>query len=160
MPRVHHVKRARKAVKSAGIKVGDSYYWWKFRYGGKHTSKTPPRQSQLTNSDKLSRAYAASESLEDIDVSAYESLDDLKSELENIASEVNEIAEEYSEGVQNMPEGLQQGSVAEEMEEKAKSLESWSNDIEQALDSIDEEDEDWRDQAASAIEEQAGSCPV
>ena len=70
MPRVHHVKRARKAVKSAGIKVGDSYYWWKFRYGGKHTSKTPPRQSQLTNSDKLSRAYAASESLEDIDVPA------------------------------------------------------------------------------------------
>lgn len=31
MPRVTHVKKARKAIPGTDIKVGDSYYWWKFR---------------------------------------------------------------------------------------------------------------------------------
>jgi hypothetical protein len=61
MPRVNFVKKARKAIPSSGIKVGDSYYWWKFRYGGKFVSKERPRQSQLTQS-KLSGVYAAEES--------------------------------------------------------------------------------------------------
>ena len=39
MPRVHHVKSARKDNPVA--KKGESYYWWKFRYGGKRYSKTP-----------------------------------------------------------------------------------------------------------------------
>ena len=42
MPRVNYVKKARKAIPGADIKVGDAYYWWKFRYGGKHVSKIRP----------------------------------------------------------------------------------------------------------------------
>lgn len=57
MPRVTHVKKARKAIPHAGIEVGDSYYWWKFRQGGKQVSKTPPKRSQLTNSPFLSALY-------------------------------------------------------------------------------------------------------
>ena len=160
MPRVHHVKRARKAIKSAGIKVGDSYYWWKFRYGGKRVSKTRPRASQLTMSDKLSRAYAAAEALEDIVVDDDTTLDDLKSLVDDIASDVGDIAQEYRDNRENMPESLQDGDVGQQMEENADSLESWQSDIEQCLDDVDEDDEDWRDSAITAIEDQAGACPL
>jgi predicted nucleic acid-binding Zn-ribbon protein len=160
MARAHFVKKARKANKAAGIKVGDSYYWWKFRYGGKHYSKTPPRQSQLTNSDKLSRAYAAAEALEDLVVDDDSTLDDLKSQLQDVSSEVEEIAQEYRDNRDNMPESLQDGDVGQQMEENADALEWWASDIEGCLDSLDEDEEDWRDHAVALIEEQAGSCPV
>ncbi len=55
MARAHFVKKARKDNPAAGIKAGDSYYWWKFRRGGKHYSKTAPRPSQLTQSEYLRR---------------------------------------------------------------------------------------------------------
>jgi predicted nucleic acid-binding Zn-ribbon protein len=160
MPRVYHVKAARKSIKSAGVEVGDSYYWWKFRHGGKHVSKTPPRASQLTQSDKKSRAFAAAEALEDISVDADTELDDLKSQLDDIASEVGEIAQEYRDSKDNMPESLQDSDTANLCEENADALESWQSDIEQALDSIDEDDEGWRDEAASAIQDVAGGCPL
>lgn len=160
MARAHFVKRARKAIPSAGVEIGDSYYWWKFRYGGKHVSKTPPRASQLTGSDKLSRAYAAAEALEDITVDEDSTLDDLKEQVQQVADDVNEIAEEYRENRDNMPEGLQEGDVGQQMEENAESLESWASDIEQCLDSVDEDEEGWQDEARNAIENQAGSCPV
>lgn len=57
MPRVHFVKKARKDVSNSDIKKGESYYWWKFRFGGKCVSRTPPKQSQLTQSDFLSQIY-------------------------------------------------------------------------------------------------------
>lgn len=160
MPRVNYVKKARKDVPGTDIKAGEPYYWWKFRYGGKRCSRTRPRASQLTQSDKKSRAYAAAEALEDIKVDEDTSLDDLKSQLEEIASEIGDIAEEYRESIQNMPESLQESDTAQQCEESAENLESWQADIEQALDSIDEESEDWRDEAQSAIEEQAGACPI
>ena len=43
MPRVNYVKKARK--NNPAVKRGESYFWWKFRYGGKQYSKTRPRQS-------------------------------------------------------------------------------------------------------------------
>jgi hypothetical protein len=160
MARAHFVKKARKAIKGTDIKPGDSYYWWKFRFGGKHCSKTRPRASQLTSSDKKSRAYAAAETLEDIKVDDDSTLDDLKSQLDDVASEVGEIAQEYRDSKDNMPEALQESDVAQQCEENADALESWQTDIEQCLDSIDEDAEDWRDDAISAIEEQAGACPL
>lgn len=160
MARAHFVKRARKDIPDTDVKAGDSYYWWKFRYGGKHVSKTPPRQSQLTQSDKLSRAYAAGEALDDITVDDDSTLEDLQSQLQDIASDVEEIASEYRESKDNMPESLQESDVAQQCEENAENLEAWQSEIEQALDSIDEDDEDWRDQAISAIEDVAAGCPL
>lgn len=138
MARAKFVKKARKAVPSAGIEVGDSYYWWKFRHGGKHYSKTAPRPSQLTNSDKLSRARACAEALEDIEVTEGMTLDELRDSVNEIASQIEEVAQEYRDSVDNMPEGLQQGSVAEECNEKADELENWQQEVESCLDSLDE----------------------
>lgn len=144
MARSHYVKRARKAVPAAGIEVGDSYYWWKFRHGGKHYSKTPPRQSQLTNSEKMSRAYAAAEDLSDYSSAITDSDDtsDIESRLEEIASEIRDIAQEYRDAVDNMPENLQSSPTADECNEKADALESWADDVESAIQSCDDKPEE------------------
>ena len=73
MPRVNSVEKARKSPGtcpkcSKKIEKGASYIHWKFRYGGKRIRCTicpRPRQSELTNSDKLSRCYAAGEASSD-----------------------------------------------------------------------------------------------
>lgn len=169
MPRVHYVKKARKTVKGTCIKKGEPYYWWKFRRGGKHTSPTRPRQSQLTQSDKKSRAYAAAEQLEDISVDADADLDDLKGQVESIADEIEEIASEYRESRENMPEALQDSDVGQLCEENADALESWADEVRDCLDNIDiEEDEEleegdepsWIEEARSAIMDAAGNCPI
>ena len=89
MPRVHHVKSARKDNPVA--KKGESYYWWKFRYGGKRYSKTPPKPSQLTQSPYFSSIRSLVEMIEEQEVRDEDMLNDLKEqvrdELESIQSE-------------------------------------------------------------------------
>jgi hypothetical protein len=155
MPRVHHVKKARKEIKRGDqviVAVGDSYYYWEFRHGGRQVSKTPPRRSQLTQSDKLSRAYQAEEALNDLDRSL--SYEDAASEVDSIASDIRDIAQEYRDSIENMPESLQQSSVAEQCEEKADELESWADSLESEAQSWDEETE-----MDSALDELEG-CPL
>lgn len=64
MARATFVKKARKDIPGTDIKAGESYYWWKFRFGGKHYSKTPPRRSQLTQSDFLGQLYAIEDEIQ------------------------------------------------------------------------------------------------
>jgi hypothetical protein len=140
MPRVHHVKKARKEIKRGDrviVQVGQPYYYWEFRYGGKHVSLTPPRRSQLTQSDKLSRAYQAEEALEDLDRSM--DYEDAQEQVRSIAEEIREVAQEYRDAVDNMPESLQSSSTADECNEKADELDNWADDIEAEADQWDEE---------------------
>lgn len=132
MPRVHRVQRARKANKEHGIKVGDSYYWWKFRHGGKCFSKTPPRPSQLTQS-KASNALAAAEEAEDI-IRDSADAEDMRAALTTAAEAIREVAQEYRDSRDNMPESLQDGPTGQDCEEKADALETWADDIESAVD--------------------------
>jgi len=98
MPKVHCVKAARKDYPECGIKKGDTYYWWKFRFGGKHESKTYPKQSQLTQSEFLSQVYALNERLEDLDASIY--IDD----PESLSSDLEEM--NNGTGIFNMDENI------------------------------------------------------
>jgi len=93
MPRVHHVKKARKDNPAA--KKGEPYYWWKFRYGGKRFSATRPRPSQLTQS-KWAMVLEAQEAVEDA-----ESLDDLRSALESASETCGDCASEYEEAAEH-----------------------------------------------------------
>jgi len=68
MPRVNFVQKARKDNPVA--KAGESYYWWKFRYGGKHYSLTRPRESQLTQSEFLGAMYSLLEEIQDFTLKA------------------------------------------------------------------------------------------
>lgn len=140
MPKVYHVKNARKDNSVA--KKGESYYWWKFRYGGKHYSKTRPKASQLTQSDFLSRAYELNERIEDLEV---DSIEDLRCEIEDIANEFRTLGEESYDNLSNMPDHLQESSSAgmllqersDRCEEIADELENIDTDIDE--DAIKEE---------------------
>ncbi len=146
MPRVHHVKKARKD--NPVVLKGQPYYWWKFAYSPKRYSNTRPRPSQLTQSDKLSRYYEAQETVDDIDTK--EHYLDIVIVLEEVAENVREIGEEYQESANNIREHFSESGTADECEEKCYMCEGTATSIEEAvlnLEILNENDK------ASAIQE-------
>lgn len=126
MARATLVKKARKDVPGTNIKAGDSYYWWKFRRGGKHYSKTPPRRSQLTQSS----FYAALWDIED-EIAALPADPVLQDSVEDIIGSLEELRDECQSSLDNMPEGLQQGPTGDLLQERIDAVESAISDLEQ-----------------------------
>lgn len=89
MARVHTVKKARKDYPQFGIKKGDAYYWWAFRFGPTIKSKTYPKRSQLTQSSFLSQLYDLQDRQQSM---PYEDLAD--GDLDDFASEVETLRDE------------------------------------------------------------------
>lgn len=142
MPRVRS-QVAAKDYPSHGIKKGETYYSWKFRYGGPRKSKTYPEPSQLTNSPFLQTVYGAAEQIDEA-----EDADALRS----IAQEVRDAGEECQSSLDNMPEGLQQGSTGELLQTRIDNCEAWADEIERVADDLEEklgEIDDKEDEQAS-----------
>ena len=133
MPRVHHVKKARKD--NPAVKKGEPYYWWKFAYSPKRFSKTRPRASQLTQSDKLSRYYEAQETIDDLD--AQGDITEIIETLQEVAEEVRQIGEEYQESADNIRDYFEESSTADECEEKVGYCESTADSIEEAVSNLE-----------------------
>ena len=144
MPKVTLVKKAMKDYPEAGIKKGEPYYWWKFRFGPKHYSKTPPKPQQLTQSDFLQRLYDIQDALAAV---SGETGDELQAEVDNIKADLQELADECTEKHDNMPEGLQDGDTGQLLQDRAEALEGAIGE----LDAIDFE----VDEGLSAEEQQA-----
>lgn len=125
MARAHFVKKARKSIKGTDIEKGDSYYWWKFRFGGKRVSKTMPRRSQLTQSDFLGQLY----DIEDR-VAELKAEDGLGDDLSDIASNLRDLASECEERRSNMPEQLQDSDTGSMLEERQNACESAADEFE------------------------------
>ncbi len=136
MARATFVKKARKDIPSAGIKAGESYYWWKFRFGGKYFSKTAPRRSQLTQSEFYSQVYEIEDEI--AGATADESLKDF---VEDIASRLREIGEDCQSKRDNMPESLQDSDTGSLLEERAQAMETAADEFE-SIDFDDAPDED------------------
>lgn len=160
MPKVNFVKSARKENPVA--QVGESYYWWKNRHGPKKFSKTYPRASQLTGSDKLARAYGAQESVED----AFQRFNNdhdqeaLVEAINDAAEQVREVAEEYQESCDNIREAFSESSTADECEEKAEALNSYADELEQMasdVENFDKPEEVDMDDFTFDEEEEGGS---
>jgi len=162
MPRVTHVKSARKD--NPACKKGESYYWWKFRYGSKHYSLTYPKASQLTQSEKLSAIYSAGESIEASpsgwgEPSTPEELEQIIGEInqtaeiiKDAAEQIREAGEGYRESAQNIEDGFgHRTEKCDELDERADQcdntadeLESFGDEVETAasdLESAEVEDE-------------------
>lgn len=129
MPKVNFVKKARKD--NPVVKKGESYYWWAFRFGGKHYSKTQPRASQLTQSEFLSQAYSLNERIEDLQADSFSDMEELQSEVEEIKDEFESLGEETEDKYNNMPDQLQEADTGcllqerfEECQEIVTQLES------------------------------------
>jgi len=134
MARANFVQKAAKDNEKAGIKKGDSYYWWQLYKSPKQYSKTRPRPSQLTGSTFLSGYYALQERLEDLSI---DTLEDLESELNEIAGEIRELGEEQESNKENMPEGLQEGDTGQLLQERADGMGEWADSIESMEFSLD-----------------------
>lgn len=129
MPRVTFVKAARKD--NPVCKKGESYYWWKFRYGGKRYSLTRPRQSQLTQSAYYGTIYSIQEMIEDWsgdDSLSFEGL------VEDVRDAVTELRDETQDSLYNMPDQLQYSPTGELLQERIDALDN----VECELDCIDE----------------------
>ena len=158
MPRVNHVKRAQQDYPNIGVSKGEPYYWWKFRYGGRHLSKTPPRPSQLTQS-KMSGALAAMEGLGD-QIEQLQDPAEMVDAVDEAISALEDVRDEYQEGIDNMPEALQETSnSAETAREKIEALETCISDLESAKSELEDlsasdylEDDELEDDAREELE--------
>jgi len=139
MPRVHHVKKARKDHPDIGVKKGEPYYWWGMMHGGRgvrHKSKTYPRPQQLTQSEFRISCMDVEDMLQQ--------LEDPEN-LQDIIDAVQQIADECQEKYDNLPEGLQMGSSGELQEERRDAMEAWVSDLESYLDPEFGEGEEYED---------------
>lgn len=130
MARLHFVKKARKADKAAGIKKGDSYYWWSLRYskmsrGVIHKSKTKPPRSRLTTS----AYYGVVWDTEDAIAATAPEADALRSACEDAASALDELAGEQEEKLNNMPDALQSAPTGELLNERKEACENAAQEL-------------------------------
>lgn len=137
MARVTFVKKAQKDIPDTDIKAGDSYYWWKFRFGGKHTSKTPPKRSQLTQSNFLSQLYELEDRLSEFTCSSKDDFDSFKGEM---VADIESVRDECQDSLDNMPDQLQSAPTGELLQERIDGMDSWIADIENVECDYDEED--------------------
>ncbi len=137
MARANFVKKALKD--NPAVKRGEPYFWWKFRYGGKHYSKTHPRASQLTQSDFMGAVLSAEEEIEDLDSNMER--DDIASTVSSVVDSLRELADEQSEKRSNMPDSLQDGDTGQLLEGREQS----ANDMADEYDQVDLDNESLED---------------
>ena len=135
------VEKARKDYPEHGIKKGEPYWWWKFRFGGKHFSKTPPRRSQLTQS----AFYATLWDIED-DVAELAPDEGLEARIAEVAQALRDLGEECQSSFDNMPEGLQEGDTGQMLQERIDACEAAADELESIDCDISNKDEDQTDE--------------
>ena len=138
MPRVHFVKKARKD--NSAVKKGESYFWWKFRYGRKQCSKTRPRASQLTQSAYFGTIYSIQEEIEDW---GGDDSDEFGTLVDDVREQVCELREETQGSLDNMPESLTYSPTGELLQERIDALDGAESELDYVEDfTFDEEDFD------------------
>ena len=174
MPRVTFVKRAMKpnsVVSQEDIdraknpqteadKTAASYYWWKFRHGGRRESKTYPKRSQLTQSNFLSQLYDLQDGIDER-FSEAQTSDDFNSARDEVVAEIENLRDECQESLDNMPESLQYAPTGELLQERIDALENWSSEFENVDCDFDEEDfedkDEWKEHISN-IRDELTSC--
>lgn len=167
MPRVQTIKKARKNYPNEGILKGTTYYRWKIRTGRSgttHRSRTYPRASQLTGSDKKSRLYAAQESVEDAvnaikageKAKLIEDLESLVGILEFGVDEADEVRQEYEDAGMSC-----EGGLSEKFDEMSSSCEDVRQSFEEAKDAVEELIEELKSDSTTvedALSEAQSAC--
>lgn len=147
MARAHFVKQARKDNPVA--KKGESYWWWSFRFGGKHYSRTKPKPSQLTQSEFLGTLLSIQEEIEAISVT---DLDELEALAEEFADQLEQLGEEQNDKRDNMPEQLQDSDTGQMLESRYESCQEMADEI-RNIDFSCDEDVDEQDRLEECLNE-------
>ncbi len=134
--RLNFVKKARRPVPEYDIEVGDSYYWWKFRFGRKHFSKKKPSRSQLTQSNFLSQVF----DIVDQTINNLSPDETLPDELSSVIDQLEELRSEQEDHLQNMPDHLQESSSSgQTLTEYIDELDNWISELQSIEAEVDEE---------------------
>lgn len=158
MPKVNFVKSARVAKPEAGIKVGDSYYWWGVMVGNRGVrrySKTKPTRSMLTQSEFLSTIYDLEDGQDWRSADSPEALQSMRDEL---VENLRQLGEEQSDKQSNLPDNLQYSSTGELLTSRADACDNIADEFDNVvLDDYDNELEDHElDEIADEVREELG----
>lgn len=140
MPKVIHVKKARKAIPDIGVEVGESYYHWSRMVGGrgvKFKSKTKPTRQQLTGSAFLSQLYDLEDQFDAILAAGYDDAKGYAEDVEVLVGEIRSLQDETQDSFDNMPQGLQDGDTGQLLDERVNALEAWAEQMESLDDELD-----------------------
>lgn len=129
MARAHFVKKAQKDYPEHGIVKGEPYYWWKFKNSPKRFSKTPPKASDLTQSEFKAAMSDIEERIAAIGGDSLEDLDTIKGERDELVDQLYDLANEQDEKFNNMPESLQGGSTGEMLESRRDECNSMAEEL-------------------------------
>lgn len=174
MPKVNHVKKARKAQGQCGkcgkdLNPGDAYRWWKFRYGGRRVrcmdEGCAPRPSDLTQSPFLAALYDAQDTLEECANAG--GPEATGAALHEAADQLREVAEIRTEAADNMEDGFgHETEQSTQLREEGESVEYWADEVEDLASELDAwedediEEEDLDDWVQEKVEQATGGCPV
>jgi len=122
MPKVHRVNAAGKAYPEFGISAGETYFWWKFRYGEKIRSRVHPKPSQLTQSAYFSAVYAVEEWLRN-----QESLS--TGDMHAVISQLEAVLSGLRNRFDNLPDGIQMGPTGQLLEGRASIVMEYIGDL-------------------------------
>lgn len=142
MPRVHHVKKARKD--NPAVKKGEPYYHWQRYKSRKQYSATYPKRSQLTSSGKLAQIYDAEDAVTEVglDISSVDSLtatvEDCISVIESAGESFREVGEEYNESADNLEEYFSGSGQIDDIREKAQACEEAADNCETVVDGLND----------------------
>lgn len=155
MPRVTHVKKARKD--NPVCKKGESYYWWKFRYGGKRYSLTYPKQSQLTQSPYYANLYDLQDTIANADCSNNDEFESLRDQT---SESLREFGQECQDSLDNMPDSLQYSPTGELLQERVDACESAADEVDnlQEFDEEEPQESEYQDECPECDGE--GTIPV
>lgn len=137
--KVKKIEKARKDYPAFWIKKWDSYYSWKFRYGGERKSLTYPTPRQLTQNWFTLSIYDIQDQIDWFEI---ENEEDFESQKEDIVNSIQELLDEQQERLDNMPEHLQESSSSGQLLQERI---DWLQDILDELDGcdFDEDDIEW-----------------
>lgn len=157
------IKCGRCSVK---IEPGEKYFYFSVGFRGSKQIRCAnhrPRQSELTGS-KMSGAYAANESIEDVLNDPKTTREDIASTLESAAADIESVRDEYQDSYDNLPQGFQDGDQGSEIQEKIDGLTEYIDALNEKASEItafepdtdDESDDDLLQQAKDLAEEVLG----
>jgi hypothetical protein len=152
MARANFVKKARKD--NPAVSKGESYWWWKFPFGGKHYSSSQPKRSQLTQSSFQATLW-------DIEDDFEFDRENLESSVEDLTSQLEDLRDGCQNNLDNMPEHLQDTSDAGcTLTERIEQLDEWIQnleaiDLEPELPEEDDIDPEMLDEERETLMDQA-----
>ena len=126
MPQIHTVKAARKDYPEAGIKKGETYYWYSQRIytGGRwvgRTTKTKiyPKQSQLAHGFRRDVLLLQ----ETYDFNKAGDFAELEMRRDEVKVDIEQMADEERAKLDNMPEQFQDGEAGQIIHSRIEGME-------------------------------------